>query len=151
MPSFVNLPEGQIFAVGLPLAGNGKASTAPGLVVRKMNSEQFCVPFSYWWGVNGLVTRHSPDSNYPKTIKCRRSSICPSGKFLPKESRSRETAKPLPPPVLVVRINEYRAKSPVFFCYWWGVNGLVTRHSPDTTYVVRKMNSEQFCVPFSYW
>ena len=29
MPSFVNLTEGQIFAVGFPPAGNGKASTAP--------------------------------------------------------------------------------------------------------------------------
>ena len=68
MPSFVNLSEGRIFAVGLPLAGNGKASTAPGLVVR---------------------------------------------------------------------INEYRAKSPVFFAIGGGVNGLVTRHSFDSTYVVR--------------
>ena len=32
MPSFVNLPEGQIIAVGFPPAGNGKASTAPHLL-----------------------------------------------------------------------------------------------------------------------
>ena len=84
MPSFVNLPEGQIFAVGFPLAGNGKAPTAPGLVVR-INEYRAKSPvfFCYWWGVNGLVTRNSPDIDFPKTSKCRRSSICPMVKFLP--------------------------------------------------------------------
>ena len=105
----------------------GSSPTAP---TNSRKDRQSPVFFVIGGGVNGLVTRHSPDMDFPKTSKCRRSSICPSGKLLPKDSRLRETAKPLPPPVLVVRkMNSEQLCVP--FSYWWGVNGLVTRHSLD--------------------
>ena len=52
MPSVVNLPW-QILAVGLPLAGNGKASTAP-----HFHTALFCVSFLIGGGVKGEADKN---------------------------------------------------------------------------------------------
>ena len=109
----------------------GSSPTAP---TNTKTARNYACRFRIGGGVNGLVTRHSPDTDFPKTFKCRRSSICPRDKLLPKDSRLRETAKPLPPPCFGGTENEFRVILPVFFAIGGGVNGLVTRHSPDTDF-----------------
>ena len=49
-----------------------------------------------WWGRKGRVRGINATLLFFQNLKCRRSSIC-LGKFLPWDSRLRETAKPLPP------------------------------------------------------
>ena len=115
MPSVVNLPW-QIPAVGLPLAGNGKASTAP-----HFHSVQFCVSFLIGGGVRGINATICFFTN----SKCRRSSICFS-KFLPRDSRLRETAKPLPPP------HFHSAQFCVSFLIGGGVKGEADKNLKQT-------------------
>ncbi len=78
MPSVVNLPW-QILAVGLPLAGNGKASTAPHLQPKQKS----VVPFLCGGGVRGIndtrcffTTQNAVGRQFALANSCRRTPAC---------------------------------------------------------------------------